>query len=321
MDKLGLFDGVYPFLATPLRSDTQELDEDRLRSHIDDLISNAGVHGITALGSTGEFALLSEDERKRVAEVTIDAVKGRVPVVIGTAAIATRTAVSLSHHAERAGANGLIVNPQSYWLPTQDELFEHYRAIAKAVSIPIMVYNNPGTTKVDMSPTFIARLAGEFDHFVAVKESSGDIRRIQDILSLTDGKMKVSIGHQSLCLAAFALGASGWTTGIANTIPKLCIRVFDLAARRRDIAKAREIFMQILPLCNFYAEKSLVRAVKAAAELLGKPLGPPRLPLKPLGEADKKVLRGLLAKLGLVAEITEADDRATAPGPLTEDAA
>ncbi len=105
-------------------------------------------------------------------------------MVIGTAAIATRTAVSLSQHAERAGANGLIVNPQSYWLPTQDELFEHYRAIGKAVSIPVMVYNSPGTTKVDMSPAFIARLAGEFDHFVAVKESSGDIRRIQDILSL-----------------------------------------------------------------------------------------------------------------------------------------
>lgn len=312
MDKLGLFDGVYPFLATPLRPDTQEFDENRLRSHVDDLVGNAGVHGITALGSTGEFALLSEDERKRVAEVTIDAVKGRVPVVIGTAAIATRTAVSLSRHAEQSGADAIIVNPQSYWSPTEDELFEHYRAIAKAINIPVMVYNNPGTTKIDMSPAFIARLAREFDHFTAVKESSGDIRRVQDILLLTDGRMKVSIGHQSLGLAAFALGASGWTTGIANTIPKLCVQVFDTAVRRRDVAGAREVFMRILPLCDFYAAKSLVRAVKAAAEILGKPLGPPRLPLRPLGEADRKVLRGLLTDLGLISGSPSAAGRIAA---------
>ena len=301
MNNLKLFEGVYPFLATPLQSDTTELDEDRLASHIDDLISNGGIHGITVLGSTGEFALLSEDERNRVAEVTVDAVGGRVPAVIGTAAIATRTAVSLSQHAEHVGADAIIVNPQSYWTPTQDELFEHYRAIANAVSIPVMVYNNPGTTKVDMSPAFIAKLANEFDHFIAVKESTGDIRRVQDILRLTDGKMKVSIGHQSLGLSAFAMGASGWTTGVANTIPEFCVEIFDLAVRRQDIAGAREVFMRILPLCDFYAEKSLVRAVKAAAEILGKPLGPPRLPLKPLDEADKKVLRSLLDTLGLVA--------------------
>ncbi|MBI4241475.1 MAG: dihydrodipicolinate synthase family protein [Candidatus Rokubacteria bacterium] len=299
--KLELFDGVYPFLATPLRPETQDLDESRLRSHIDDLVREGGIHGITALGSTGEFALLSEDERRRVAEVTIDAVKGRVPVVIGTAAIATRTAVALSRHAEGAGADAIIVNPQSYWLPNEEELFEHYRAIAQAVSIPVMVYNNPGTTKVDMAPRFIARLAREFNHFTGVKESSGDIRRVQDILALTGGRMKVSIGHQSLGLAAFAVGASGWTTGIANTIPQLCVEIFELAVRRRDVDKAREVFMQILPLCDFYAEKSLTRAVKAAAEIMGKPLGPPRLPLRSLGEADRRVLRGLLADLGLVA--------------------
>lgn len=302
MDKLDLFEGVYPFLVTPLDPKTQELDLDALQSHIDDLIENGGVHGITVLGSTGEFALLSEEERRRVAETAVDAVRGRVPVVVGTAAIATRTAVALSQHAERIGADAIIVNPQAYWPPTQDELFEHYRTIARSVSIPIMLYNNPGTTKVDMSPAFIARLGHEFEHVMAVKESSGDIRRVQNILALADGRLKVSIGHQSLALAAFALGAVGWTTGLANTIPRQCVEVFDLAVRRSDIPKARSVFMRMLPLCDFFAEKSLVRAAKTAAEILGKPLGVPRSPLKPLNDADRATLRSLLADLGVLGE-------------------
>ncbi|MCC7486176.1 MAG: dihydrodipicolinate synthase family protein [Burkholderiales bacterium] len=302
MSSQSLFTGVYPFMATPFTADGEEVDAARLRAHVDELITAGKVHGITALGSTGEFALMSESERQLVAEATIDAAGKRVPVVIGTAAISTRVAVALSKHAERAGADAIIVNPQSYWLPTEDELFDHYRAIARAVSIPVMVYNNPGTTKVDMQPKFIARLNKEFSHFVSVKESSGDIRRVQDILQLTDGRMSVSIGHQSLGLAAFATGATGWTTGIANTIPNLCVEVFQEAVIRKNYDSARKSFNRILPLCDFYAEKSLCRSVKAAAELMDKPLGPPRLPLKRLPENDYKTLERLLAKCGVIKE-------------------
>lgn len=297
-----LFTGVYPFLATPLTENDQEVDAARLRTHIEELVTVGKVHGITALGSTGEFALMSESERQFVAEVTIDAVGKRVPVVIGTAAISTKVAVALSRHAERAGADAIIVNPQSYWLPTEEELFDHYRAIARAVNIPVMVYNNPGTTKVDMSPKFIARLNKEFSHFVSVKESSGDIRRVQNILELTGGKMSVSIGHQSLGLAAFATGATGWTTGIANTIPNFCVEVFEEAVINRNFDRARRVFNRILPLCDFYADKSLCRSVKAAAEIMDKPLGPPRLPLKRLPADDYRTLEKLLVKCGATKE-------------------
>lgn len=296
-----LFTGVYPFLVTPF-SEADEVDADRMKAHVDDLIRNGKVHGVTALGSTGEFALMSEAERRLVAEATIDAAKKRVPVVIHTAAIATKVAVALSKHAQQAGADAIIVNPQSYWLPTEEELFDHYRAIARAVDLPVMVYNNPGTTKIDMSPKFIARLNKEFPHFVSVKESSGDIRRVQNILQYTEGRMSVSIGHQSLGLAAFAVGATGWTTGIANTIPGLCVEVFEQAVERKDLEKARKAFYRMLPLCDFYAEKSLCRSAKAAAEIMGKPLGPPRLPLKRLVEADYKTLRKLLVECGVLAE-------------------
>jgi 4-hydroxy-tetrahydrodipicolinate synthase len=296
-----LFTGVYPFLVTPFTGDDQ-VDADNMKAHVDDLIRNGKVHGVTALGSTGEFALMTEAERRLVAEVTIDAAKKRVPVVIHTAAIATKTAVALSKHAQQAGADAIIVNPQSYWLPTEDELFDHYRAIARAVDIPVMVYNNPGTTKIDMSPKFIARLNKEFSHFISVKESTGDIRRVQNILQYTEGRMSVSIGHQSLGLAAFAVGATGWTTGIANTIPALCVEVFEQAVERKDLDKARAAFYRMLPLCDFYAEKSLCRSAKAAAEIMGKPLGPPRLPLKRLVEADYKTLRKLLIECGVLAE-------------------
>ncbi|HSN21912.1 MAG TPA: dihydrodipicolinate synthase family protein [Usitatibacter sp.] len=301
MPAMPLFTGVYPFLATPL-TEKDQVDTKRLASHVDELITKGRVHGITALGSTGEFALLTESERAQVAEATVDAVRKRVPAVIGTAAISTKVAVALSRQAQKAGADAIIVNPQSYWLPTEAELFDHYAAIARAVDIPVMVYNNPGTTKIDMSPRFIARLFKEFPHFKAVKESSGDIRRVQNILQLTEGRMSVSIGHQSLGLAAFAVGANGWTTGIANTIPALCVEVFEQAVVHKNLDKARKAFNRMLPLCDFYAEKSLCRSVKAAAEILDKPLGPPRLPLQRLPEADYRVLRKLLIECGVLKE-------------------
>jgi 4-hydroxy-tetrahydrodipicolinate synthase len=301
MSRKSLFTGVYPFLVTPFTED-DEVDAARLKSHIDDLVTNGKVHGVTALGSTGEFALMSESERQLVAEVTVDAAGKRVPAVIHTAAIATKVAVALSKHAQRVGADAIIVNPQSYWLPTEDELFGHYAAIARAVDIPVMVYNNPGTTKIDMSPKFIARLNKEFPHFVSVKESSGDIRRVQNILQLTEGRMSVSIGHQSLGLAAFAVGATGWTTGIANTIPNLCVEVFEQVVEKRDLDKGRKAFYRMLPLCDFYAEKSLCRSAKAAADIMDKPLGPPRLPLKRLSEGDYMTLRKLLIECGVVKE-------------------
>lgn len=297
-----IFTGVYPFLATPFTDDGEAVDAARLESHVDELIRDGKVHGVTALGSTGEFALMSEGERQLVAEVTVAAARKRVPAVIGTAAISTKVAVALSKHAQRAGADAIIVNPQSYWLPTEDELFAHYGAIARAVDIPVMVYNNPGTTKIDMSPRFIARLNKEFSHFVSVKESSGDVRRVQNILQLTDGRMSVSIGHQSLGLAAFAVGATGWTTGIANTIPTLCVEVFEEAVVRKNYDTARRLFNRILPLCDFYADKSLCRSVKAAAELLNKPLGAPRLPLQRLSVADYKTLEKLLLECGAMRE-------------------
>ena len=210
----------------------------------------------------------------------------------------------------------IIVNPQSYWTPTEDELFDHYAAIARAVDIPVMVYNNPGTTKVDMSPRFIAKLANEFSHFTAVKESSGDIRQVQDIILLTKGKMKVSIGHQSLGLAAFAVGAVGWTTGIANTIPQQCVQVFQQAVGEKNFVRARKSFFKVLPLCDFYAAKSLVRSAKAAADLMGKSLGVPRLPLKPLTDQDRGVLQGLLNELGLVNTGRDGNQRSREAGRL-----
>lgn len=295
-----LFSGVFPFLVTPFTEDHQEVDAPRLRSHIENLIKTGRVHGITALGSTGEYASLSESERQLVMETTIDAARKRVPVIIGASAITTRLSVALAKAAERAGADAIVVNPQSYWVPTEQELFDHYGALARAIDIPILVYNSPGTTKVDMSAKFIARLHREFSNCVAVKDSSGDIRRVQDILELTHGEMSVSIGRQSLALAAFATGATFWTTGIANTIPTFCADVYEEAVVRRNFDAARTLFRRILPLCDFFAEKSLCRSVKAAAELMGRGLGPPRLPLQHLAAADYEALEKLLVECGVM---------------------
>ena len=275
------FEGTYVVTVTPLTSD-DELDLEALENNVEYYLEN-GVHGIAVGGSTGEFATLTLEEHKKIISTVVDKVDGRVPVIAGTASCATSRVIELNRYAKDVGADGALIVPPFYSKIKGDELYEHYKSVAKAVDLPIMIYNNPFTSKIDMDPVFIAKLA-EIDNIKYVKESSGDISRIWRIRELTEDSMTVFCGSDNLALESFLMGAKGWICVAANIFPKQTSRLYDLA-RKKDFEKARALYSGLLPLCNFLEESGkFTQVAKYGLEALGYRAGPSRKPFLPLTE-------------------------------------
>jgi 4-hydroxy-tetrahydrodipicolinate synthase len=283
--------GVYVVVCTPF-TENGDVDEGTLRRHIRFLL-DAGVHGVIPTGSTSEFASLSEAERKRIADITLDEVRGKVPVVAGTAAVSTRDTIMYSQYAEAAGADGVMIVPPYYCHPTEREIYHHYKAVAESIHLPIMVYNNPWTSGVDMQPALLQRLA-EIENVAYVKESSGDMRRVSEIQRLCGDRLTVFCGADNLALEMFAVGIQGWVAAPANAIPRQCVRLYELAAVKKDLDQARELYLKMLPYFTALESGQFVQYVKASLEILGKPIGAPRRPLLRPVEEDYRKLEGLL---------------------------
>lgn len=292
------FEGTFVVTVTPFTS-SEELDLEALRANVDYYIEN-GVHGVVVGGSTGEFPTLSLEEHKKIIEAVVDRVNGRVPVIAGTGACATRRVIELTKYSEDVGADGAMIVPPFYAKPKENELYEHYRNIAEAVDLTIMLYNNPWTSKVDMQPDFIAKMA-EIDNIRYVKESSGDITRIWRIINLTRGRMTVFCGADNLALEAFLMGAKGWVCVAANIFPKHMSRLFELTCRENNIEKARTLYSELLPLLNFLEETGkFTHLAKVGLEILGRKAGPPRKPLIPADEKEKQELKHIIEKISSV---------------------
>ena len=292
------FRGVFAFIVTPTNNDGEAVDEGRLRDAIDYQIAH-GVHGLTVFGSTGGMGSFSESERQRVIELAAKHIDGRVRFLPGTGSMTTAEAVRLSQFAEAAGADGVLVVPINYWKPTDNELYGHYEAIAKAVKIPLGIYNNPGTTGVDIKPALVARIA-KIDNVGFIKESSGDMSRISAIRQLTGYQISVLNGNDACTPEAIAAGVEGWFAGSANFMPERCVDLFRLGYEKKDIDGMRELFQPMFPLCDYMGVKGYIRVAHTACDLLGRPMGPPRRPLRMLEAADRAVLAGLLEKAGLM---------------------
>lgn len=293
------FQGSFTVMVTPFSEDGAAVDEAALRRFVDWQI-DSGVPGLIPLGSTGEFLSVTEDERTQIVEATVGQAAGRVPVVIGTADEFTDKAVRNSQEAERLGADGVMVVPPYYSSPTEDELFVHYRRIAEAISIPVMVYNNPNTANVDLRPAFLARLS-ELDNVGYVKESSGDISRVREIDYLSKGRMTVFAGYHAY--DSIMLGAKGWVSVCGNIVPRLSADVYDLTAAGRDSAGGRDAYHRLLPLLDAISGDRYVSATKAALCLIGMPVGDPRPPRLALPEGNVDGLRRALSDLGVLKEI------------------
>jgi 4-hydroxy-tetrahydrodipicolinate synthase len=283
-------------MMTPFQEGDSGIDEQATRRFVDWQIDQ-GVPGLIPLGSTGEFLSVSDDERTHLVEAIVDQAAGRVPVVVGTAAEWTDVAVRYSMEAERLGAAGVMVVPPFYSSPSEDELFEHYRRIAEAISIPVTIYNNPNTANVDLKPHLVARLA-ELDNVLYIKESSGDLSRIRDIEHLTEGKVTVLAGYHAY--DSILLGAKGWVSVCGNIVPRLSADVYDLTVAEGSRTAGRATYHRLLPLLDAIAGDLYVAATKAALALVGMPVGRPRPPRLPLPEPQVANLRLVLQDLGVL---------------------
>jgi 4-hydroxy-tetrahydrodipicolinate synthase len=291
------FHGVLPALITPFTDDGDVIDAQALAAIVDRVIG-AGVGGLVPGGSTGEFTTLSHAERRELVELTVQAAAGRVPVVAGTGALSTRETVELSVHAERAGAAAVMIVPPFYDALSWRELRAHYTAVADAIGIPIMYYNLPSASGVELTAAQLRELP-----ISCLKDTGGDAVAATELIQ-TDGPTLLN-GCDTLTFAALAAGVRAVVWGAASIVPAQCVELHRLLIDDIDLPAARELWTRLWPLCQFLEGQSYSAAVKAACGLVGDATGPVRAPLLPLDDAATSELRTLL-------------DRVTAAEPLSQ---
>jgi 4-hydroxy-tetrahydrodipicolinate synthase len=255
-----------------------------------------GIHGLIPLGSTGEFLSLSPDERRLVAQTVIESAGGRVPVLIGTGAEDTREVVRFSREAEAMGADGVMIIPPFYSTPTEDELYHHYKTVADAIGIPIMIYNNPATANVDLRPPLVARLS-EIEACAYIKESTLEVTRVRDIIRLCGERMIVFGGI--LGFESFVEGAQGWVAVASNVAPGPMARLFTLVADEKDWEAGRALYLEWLPIIEAVFGHFYVGGTKALLNHMGFAAGAPRPPRLPLGRDDMARMKALVDRFGL----------------------
>ncbi|MHA7821750.1 dihydrodipicolinate synthase family protein [Chryseobacterium arthrosphaerae] len=289
------FKGVIAYPITPF--DENEKIDIPLFKHLVERLITSGNHGIAPLGSTGVMPYLSDDEKEAVTEATIQQVKGRVPTLVGVSNLTTEKTIHHARFAEKAGADAVMIIPMSYWKLTDDEIVAHYDAVARKISIPIMAYNNPATSGVDMSPALLKRLL-EIPNVTMIKESSGDIQRMHYLRRELGEEVAFFNGSNPLALGAFCAGARGWCNAAPNLIPELNIGLYN-AIEEGNLEKAKSLFYQQFDLLKFIVNKGLPRAVKAGLNILGEEGGNLRSPLQPLHEKEAEELKNIIKKLTL----------------------
>ena len=289
------FRGCYTVLVTPFTADGEAVDLPALRRLVEYQVAE-GVRGLIPLGSTGEFLSVSRDERAAIVDCVVQTAAGRVPVLVGTGMEDTRDAVALSKEAERQGADGVMVIPPFYSVPTEAELQEHYDSIARAIGIPIMVYNNPATANVDLTPAILANLS-HIPNCRYVKESTLEVTRVRDILASCGDRMEVFAGV--LGYESAWLGAIGWVAVCSNVAPRLSSEMFEAAAFESDRDKALAMYRRLAPLLPWVGGPRYVAGTKAAFRLIGMEMGAPRPPRLPLPARDLPALAEVLRGIGL----------------------
>jgi len=272
------FPGIIPAVTTPFDADGS-IDVAGLESNLGALL-DAGIHGVVATGTMGEAGSLSTAERRTVVEAVVRAAEGRIPVIAGISSGTPAAAIALAADAAEAGASAVMMLPPLGYRADADETIAYYRAVTEAAGLPLMAYNNPEASGVDMTPDLIVRLYEEVDGVVAIKECSGDARRIPALLNAAPG-LEVLVGGDDWALEGFCAGATGWVTGVADVLPHECVDLYD-ACCAGDLETARAVYSRLLPLARFDMTPKLVQYFKAAmdeAGLVGGPTRPPRLPL------------------------------------------
>ena len=280
--------GVFPAAITHFKDD-QSLDLVATRGHIEAMVK-AGIHGLIMLGTVGENCSLTRGEKIDTLRAAVEQVRGRIPVLAGVAECTTAMACSFAAEAERSGANGLMVLPAMVYKSDPRETMAHFRAVAKASALPIMCYNNPVSYGVDITPQMFADLADE-SRFVAVKESSDNVRRITDLKNVTGNRYLIFCGVDDLILESVLLGATGWVSGLVNAFPRENRLLWDLAMEKK-FDQALEVYRWYTPALHLDTHVKLVQYIKLAVQECGygsELTRAPRLPLT--GSEREEILR------------------------------
>jgi len=288
------FPGIVPPVITVFDSGAQ-IDAGKTKRFIQHLIDE-GVHGVFVAGSTGEYSLMTMEQRRQIIDIGVEATKGKVPLFAGTGHNGTRIAVELSKYAEGAGADVVIASLPHYPKPTQEGLYQHYKAIAEAVRIPVFVYNWPGQYGLDIEPETVARLARD-GHIQGIKDSHIDIDHTAEIIRLTESQITVWTGFETKVLPALCLGADGSICTIANIIPAEMVEIYDLFQQGK-IKEAGKKQLSILGLFDVLSTRDDMQLLKEGIKMLGFDVGDAMMPASKVSPDIRERLRQELRKLG-----------------------
>jgi len=288
-----MFKGVFPAIITPFKEDGS-LDEEGLVRNIE-YLNKTGIAGIVPCGTTGESATLTFEEHKRVVEIAVEASK--VPVIAGTGSNNTREAIELTCHAAAAGADAALLITPYYNKPNDRGMYEHFKAVAETCNIPIVLYNVPKRTGIDMKPELVVKLS-RVKNIVAIKEASGSLSQQSQIIEQTrDSDFVLLSGDDDLTLPTMSLGGQGVVSVVANVAPRRTVAMVD-AILKGDFEKARSLHYELAPLVRAMFLETNPIPVKTAHKYLGLACGPLRLPLGAMAPEKEQLLREILARLG-----------------------
>lgn len=291
--------GILAAVTTPFTADGSAVDEDAIRAQVERLVG-AGIHGLVPCGTTGEFTTLSPEEYRRVIEVYVDAAAGRVPVVAGVGALSTPAAIELAQHAERVGADALMVVPPFYDPLPFDALKQFLADVAGSTGLSIMYYNVPGATGLRLDAAQIAELGG-IDGVDYLKDTSGDAVTLTDLIVNRGDTIKAFNGWDTLTFTGLALGAEASVWGVAALVPELAVQLWNTLVEEGDLVKARELWRDLWAISDFLESVSYVAGIKAGLELLDQPVGPVRAPLQPLSAEERDRFAAILSRAGVLA--------------------
>jgi 4-hydroxy-tetrahydrodipicolinate synthase len=284
--------GVFPAATTQFKADLT-VDSAATQRSLDALI-NDGVNGLIMLGTCGENNSLDPEEKRAVLKAAVEVVDRRVPIVVGVSELDTRRAVAFARDAEAIGADGLMALPAMVYVPKPEELVAHFRAIAKATSLPIMLYNNPPAYRVAIGVDVLKALA-EVPNIKAVKESAPDPRRFTDLVNEFGDRFDLFAGLDDIALEGLMLGAKGWVSGLTSAFPRESVELV-AAAERGDWERARRIYRWFMPLLHLDAEHDLVQSIKLAEQIMGRGSERVRMPRLPLSGARRAEVIAMVEK-------------------------
>jgi 4-hydroxy-tetrahydrodipicolinate synthase len=292
------FKGIIPAVLTPFNN-KGEFDEEAQRENLRFLIEN-GVHGLMVNGSTGEAENLSREERRKNVELAVEEAGGKIPVIAGTGVPSTKATIDLSKDAKDAGADAVMIVTPFYLIPNEEGLIKHYKTIAEKVDIPIVLYNIPQHTKVNLDSILIEKLCNEVSNIVGLKDSYGNLSQFADTIARVGDKISVLTGCDDLILPSLILGAPGAIVALANIAPKMVVELFEYV-QKGEINKAKEIYFKLLPIARAIgSEYNFPAPVKEAVNLLGRKAGPPRSPITQLSIKEKEEIKKALKHAGLI---------------------